>query len=225
MKISIGSQELLEYTKLQLEHFFPDGKLYFGKDVKTAFQLSLDRVEYCFKNISVPGYTDDSEAYFYHLHSDQYSQFLWYFSNSLWKISADKCICDKLILLNKFLNGIWCTYKNELPDIFYFMHPVGSVLGNAKYSNFLVVSQNVTVNTSNKLKMGKGLYLATGAKIVGDETIGDNVSIGIDACVYKFQVPSNSLVYRDSYGAIKVISRDVAWAQKYFNVNINSHKC
>ena len=43
---------------------------------------------------------------------------------------------------------MWCSYKNNLPDIFVFMHHVGTVLGNANYSDYLVALHNVTVNTA-----------------------------------------------------------------------------
>ncbi len=40
------------------------------------------------------------------------------------------------------------TYKCKLPKIFVFYHAVGSVIGNADYSDYLVVFQNVTINTA-----------------------------------------------------------------------------
>ena len=138
------------------------------------------------------------------MNSDQYSQYLWFLVNSLWRISENKGICDKLILLNRALNSVWISYKNNLPDIFLLTHPLGTILGNANYSDFLVVLQNVTVNTSSNLHIGKGCYLAAGAKIIGEEEVGDMVSVGVDACVYKTAVPSQSLVYRDYDGAIRI---------------------
>lgn len=223
MKCSLSKYELMEYVKKQLNFFFPDGKLYFDKNVESAMDFALQRCEYCFKHILVKGYSDKGSAFFYHLNSDQYAQFLWYFANSLWKYDCNKDICDKLILLNKLLNGVWISYKNNLPDIFLLTHPVGTVLGNAQYSDYLVVSQNVTVNTSSKLKIGRGCFIAAGAKIIGDEEIGDNVSIGVDTCVYKKSIPKNHLVYRDSDGTMKFISRDKSNAYIYFNVDLGDN--
>ena len=99
-------------------------------------------LENCFKYINIPAYSDNKgQTFFSYLHSDQYAHFLYYLSNSLWKISQNKPICDKLIYLNKALNGFFYSYKGSLPDIFFLGHPVGSVLGNANYSDFLVVFQ------------------------------------------------------------------------------------
>ena len=131
-------------------------------------------------------------------------------------------ICDKLIYLNKILNGFFYSYKCELPDIFFFNHPVGSIIGNAAYSDFLVVSQNVTINTgSGELgepspSIGKFVFLAAGAKIIGDFPIGDHVAIGVDAMVYKKRIPSNSIVYRDETGEIIVRPYVKDIAQTFF---------
>lgn len=70
---------------------------------------------------------------------DQYSVFLYYYANCIWKLDGNMRFADKLILLNRTLSGMWCSYKNNLPDIFIFMHSVGTVLGNANYSDYLIL--------------------------------------------------------------------------------------
>lgn len=92
---------------------------------------------------------ENGEACFSHLHSDQYSQFLYFLSNSLWNLSGNTILCSKIINLNKYLNGMFYSYKCRLPEIFLFAHPVGSIIGNASYSDGLVVFQNVTINTGD----------------------------------------------------------------------------
>lgn len=220
MQLSLPTDEFKHFVLAQLDHFYPDGRSALatgGGDFNKAFDLALERLEYCFNHIKIRGYkrADDGNPLFHHLNSDQYSQFLYYLSNSLWKLNGDKNICDKLILLNKALHGIWYSYKNNLPDIFLFVHPVGTVLGNVNYSDYLVVYQNVTVNTIRvgmsedyAQTFGKGLLLASGAKFIGSESIGDWVSIGVNACVYKQSVPSNSIVYQDQTGNIRVKPHD-----------------
>lgn len=230
MKLDIGtSKELQEYLSNQLEYFFPDKYKFKGSDIETAMGLALERLENCFKYISFPAYSDNQgQTFFSYLHSDQYAQFLYYLSNSLWKISQNRPICDKLIYLNKTLNGFFFSYKGSLPDIFFLGHPVGTVLGNAHYSDFLVVFQNVTVNTAidgqgnTAPVLGKGLFLATGAKVIGNKTIGDCVSIGVDAVVYDQEIENNKVVIRDPSGEIVIRERVAAqcMAQQYFNVPI-----
>ena len=123
------------------------------------------------------------------------------------------------------MNGCWFSYKALLPDIFFLDHPVGTVLGNAKYSDFLVVTQNVTVETNydeignSAPYLGKGLFLSAGAKIIGNKPVGDRVSLGVDTVVFNKEIENDSIVYRDSEGKINIKKRTKrARAQVYFNV-------
>src|SRR5437588_860224 len=50
--------------------------------------------------------------------------------------------------LNKALHGLDVFYEVELPTIFAFQHPVGTVLGRAHYSNYLLVYQRCTVGST-----------------------------------------------------------------------------
>ncbi len=234
MELSLKTAGLQEYVRNQLKTFLPDHYDFTGNDVTAAFKLALERTEFCFEKISVRGYsvmTSEGrwQAKFSHLHSDQYSQFLYFLSNSLWKISENTVLCSKIINLNKILNGMFYSFKAGLPDIFLFGHPVGTIIGNASYSDFLVVFQNVTINTGTEsgngedLKMGKGLFLGAGAKIIGNSPIGDRVSIGVDAVVNQRRIEDDSVVLRNEQGEIIVRTRkkDTCMAQNYFNVSID----
>ncbi|GAA0083783.1 hypothetical protein UT300007_02220 [Clostridium sp. CTA-7] len=227
MHLSLRENELKDYVGRQLQFNFPDKYSFKGNDVDIAFKYALERTEWCFKHITLNGYTNGKDANFSHLHSDQYSQFLYYLSNSLWKQSENKPICDKLIFLNKALNGIFYSYKAELPNIFLLGHPVGTIIGNANYSDFLVILQNVTINTdcdsnNNRApKIGKGVFLGAGAKIIGNKPIGDRVSIGVNTMVYNKEIENDSIVYTNSMGNVEVIKRKkMCKAQSYFNVPI-----
>ena len=229
MKLSLPEAELKTYIGKQINTFFPDGYEFGGSDIDKAFFEALKRTEYCFAHIKNGAYTDGKgNVFFSHLHADQYAQLLYFFSNSLWNISENKHICDKLIGLNRTLHGFYFSYKGKLPKIFFFNHPVGSVIGNAAYSDFLVVSQNVTINTGvsedGRLvpELGKGLFLAPGAKIMGNEPIGDRVSIGVDAVIYNQTVGSDCVVERSADGKIIIRERrkPECKAQSCFNVKI-----
>lgn len=209
MRLSLSKEALQNYIARQLEYRFPDRKscMDFKETINIkAFDEALQRLEYCFSHISVRGYSisDDKgkqHPFFNHLHSDQYSQFLYYFSNSLWKKEGDLDLCSKLILLNRDLHGCWFSYKGDLPDIFILVHPVGSVIGhvNVKFSDYLVVLQNVTINsTESSLILGKYLFLAAGAKIIGGGKIGDRVSIGANALVRNPDITNDCIIYQDT---------------------------
>lgn len=230
MKTSLNEKELLQYLSLQLDNFFPDKIACNDNQVKSAVSIALQRVENCFKHITLPGYrTAEGEANFSHMHTDQYSQFLYYFSNTLWNEYQRKEICDKVIALNKVLNGMFYSYKCKLPDIFLFGHPVGSIIGNAEYSDYLVIFQNVTINTSSDEngnaapKLGKGLFLGAGAKIIGNKTIGDRVSLGVDTMVYNQEIVDDMVVLKDNETGKQIVRKRnnaECKAQSFFDMKI-----
>lgn len=169
MYLSLEKEELQNYLVRQVDYRFPDRKSNFDfhdRMIAKAFDEGLERTENCFNHISIRGYEKNGESYFNHLHMDQYSQFLYYFSNTLWKLTAVQDLCSKLVLLNRDLSSCWFSYKAELPDIFVLGHPVGTVIGhiNVEFSDYLVILQNVTINSlpDATLKLGKGLYMGRG---------------------------------------------------------------
>ena len=228
MELRIPKNELQEYVRRQANYMFPDDVDLGGKEVAIAFDDALERLEYCFQHISFPAYCDaNGQTHFSHYHADQYTQFIAYFANSLWSRFQYKEACDKLLYLNRSLNSIFISYKCKIPDVYFLAHPVGTILGNADYSDYLVVFQNVTVNTAgdeNQLlpKLGKGLFLGAGAKIIGDKPIGNGVSIGVDALVYNQEVPDNKVVIRDATGTVLIKNRnqEKCFSQQYFNIEI-----
>lgn len=229
MITSLDKKELQKYVTQQIDTFLPDSYEFAGKDVDAAFSLSLDRLENCFNHIKLRNYKNkNGQACFSHLHSDQYSQFLYFLSNSLWCLSENTILCSKIVNLNKCLNGMFYSFKCKLPDIFLFAHPVGSIIGNASYSDGLVIFQNVTINTGDDLngngttpKLGRGLFLGAGAKIIGERTVGNRVSIGVDATIYNQDIADDSVVIRhQNSGKIvcKPRQHEKCMAQNYFDI-------
>lgn len=223
MIMSLTQTELKEYVGKQLEHFFPDKYPFRGNDIDIALKHTLEKLEYCFEHIDFRHYSENGQANFKHLYSDQYSRFLYVYARELWCQSANKPICDKLVMLNKALNGILCPYTVKLPSIFFFLHPIGTVIGNANFSDYLVIAQNVTINHSigmdgkEKLNIGKGVFFSAGCKVIGTEPIGDYSSIGVNTIIHKLAVPENSIAYTDRDGRVKIIKRKKECkAQQYF---------
>lgn len=227
MITSLLPARLKEYLRAQLNSFFPDDHDFAGSDIDAALSLALERTEWCFRHIALPTYFDGEQARFSHLHSDQYSQFLYFLSSSLWNLSQNKPICDKLVSLNKALNGMFFSYKGKLPSIFLFGHPVGSIIGNAEYGDFLVILQGVTINTDQTAeggpapKLGKGVFLAAGATVLGNKPVGDRCSIGANTMIFDKEIPNDSVVYTREDGSLAVVPRKKPCkAQAYFNVTI-----
>ncbi len=226
MEMSLKKSELKDFLRFQLEHFFPDKYSFVGNDIDSSFELALDRTENCFKYIKVRNYKSGDNTTFSHLHGDQYAHFLYYFSNSLWKLSENKAICDKVAYLNRALHNFFFSYKGQLPDIFLFVHPIGTIIGNAHFENYLVICQNVTINTrairgGSEPKIAEGVFLGTGSKILGNSCIGKRVSIGTDVIIYNEIIPDDSTVYLDeNKKVIRPRKHDTCMAQEYFNVTL-----
>jgi serine acetyltransferase len=231
MMMSLLENELLDYIIKQVNVFFPDKEVKINNDIENSFRLSLLRLEYCFKFINNSAYTKDGITIFDHLHTDQYLQFLYFWANTHWRMGYDENFSKKLGNLHRYLSGMFLSYKCELPDIFFIFHSVGTVIGNATYDNFLVISQSVTINTGDTVEdikrpvLGKGLYLATHAKIIGNQEIGDYVSIGVEATSYKDNVPTNSVIINiKGENIVKPRKHITCFAQNFFNTDIINYK-
>ena len=191
-----------------------------------SMPMVISRLENCLDSINAPNYHDvNGNALFSHLHADHYATFLYFLENTIWSQYEQKTIADKIMYLNRALNGLYISYKCKMPDHFYLSHPVGTVLGNADYGDFLVVLQNVTVNTAlnngKTPKLGKGLFLSAGCSIVGNEDIGNYVSLGVNTMVFRTYVPDNSVV-KAKNGNLCVIEprkNEICRAQRDFNIH------
>lgn len=101
------------------------------------------KMEFLFSSIK-----DKYSAHIFQIHhlnnSDYYAIFLYWLSFALFKNKKEQ-IATQIYLLNKMLHGIDLFYTREMPDIFTLSHPIGTIFGNAQYSNFLCVAQNCTI--------------------------------------------------------------------------------
>jgi len=159
----------------------------------------LQRVEKCFDGTSNKYYHRDGEVYFNPFHSGQYCIYLYWLSRTMYE-SANSFLADKIYYLNKIMNGCDMFYEVDLPEVFMLDHPVGSVLGRARYSNGFSFGQNCTVGNNNNIypSIGENVRLCANASIIGNCHIGDNVQIGAYACVKDQDVPANSIVFGQS---------------------------
>ncbi|MDK8183532.1 hypothetical protein [Paenibacillus sp. UMB4589-SE434] len=223
-KLTLSSDDLQAYVFKQLNNYFPDNdlprkELLFEK----ALGQALERTEYCFKHIAIKSFHHEGTTFFSHLHSDQYTLFLWFLSNSVWKEYEDTQLASKIFYLNKTLNGVVCMYDADMPNIFLVVHGGGVVLGKASYSDFFVCYQGCTVGAINGVypKLGTGVALAPHSMIVGDCIVGDHVTIGNQALLRNKHLSSGSLYYRHAdTGQHEIGQTTQPWAQSFFNVTI-----
>ena len=202
MKTTLTVNSLQTYIENQIDHFIPDGVYKSGMLTIKDIELALQKIEKCFSHIRNDSYSDDAgNTFFSHLHADQYATLLVILACDIWKAREDKVVCDRLMYLNRVLHSFMISYKCHLPEIFWLAHPVGSVIGNAEYSDFLYISQNCTINTGNRdsdgsytPKIGKYFAMGAGAVLIGNKPIGENCSIGAGAMLYDTALEDNSIV-------------------------------
>lgn len=89
-------------------------------------------------------------------------------------------------------------------------HPLGSILGKAKYSDGLFVYQGVTIG-GNKGKypvIGRNVTLYSNSRVIGESIIGDNVVISAETYIKDQNIPPNSLVFGKSPNRTIIIKSD-----------------
>lgn len=206
METSLRSSDLQEYLANQIRSLIPDGL--FQKQMVTIqdIDITLDKCEYCFSHIKNSAFSDDTgKTFFSHVHADQYAMFLVYLSNHVWKTQQNIFVCDRIMYVNRVLHSFMMSYKAKIPDIFWLAHPVGSVIGNADYSNYLYISQNCTINTgapdsdgSLRPKIGKCFTMGAGAALIGTSEIGNRCSLGVNVLLYDQTLLDDSIVINDN---------------------------
>lgn len=216
MKMSIQQKDLVDYTTRQLNFFFPDNHQIQTKDISGNIDDALDRIDHCFSEVNDKYFPkDDAGPVFNHLNSDHYAMFLYILSNEAYKDRDDDNFCTKLFLLNKCLHGIDVFYDVELPRIFLFAHPIGTVLGKARYSDYFLVYQkcNVGGNKDKYPVLGKYLSMHPGAVILGDCNVGENCKIAAGSFLLDMDLEDDSVYIGNprDYIIKKSSERNIAW--------------
>lgn len=216
MKTSLVKEALVRYVTKQLNTFFPDGNRVQNNDICISIDAALERLDYCFSEVNDKYFPKNGGTpVFNHLNSDHYAMFLYILSNGIFKERNDVNVCTKLFLLNKCLHGIDVYYEVNLPRIFLFAHPIGTVLGNAKYSDYLLVYQkcNVGGNKDKYPVLGKYLSMHPGAVILGDCVVKENCKIAAGSLLLDMNLEKNSVYIGNprDYIIKKSSERNVAW--------------
>ena len=159
------------------------------------------RIEYNFSYSKNKYYKKDGKVFFNPFHSAQWTVFLYYLSNSLFKKeNENNILCDKIYYLNRMLNSCDLFYEVDLPDIFFLDHPLGTVIGRGSFKNFFTFSQGCTVGNNKGIypTFGENVKMLSNSKIIGNSKIGNNVIIAANSYIKDTNVPNNSIVFGSS---------------------------
>ena len=200
MIFEIPKKEVVKEMIKQLSSFFSISTA----EVNIINTLSEDvfqRCDVCFSQNKNKYYSKNGEAYFNPYHSGQYTVFLYYFSNTVFHEAKDnRTLADKIYYLNKIMNAIDLFYEVELPEVFMLDHPVGSVIGRAKFGNHFSFTQNCTIGNNHNIFpiIGEHVTVSANSMILGNCKIGNNVILGAGTCIKDDDIPDNSVVFGSS---------------------------
>ncbi|MGH4120712.1 transferase [Clostridium sp.] len=197
MEMELSKKELIVHVNRQLSNNFGD-----CQDVEGFIDITLERVQKCFKATKNKYYhkTGNTQAYFSPYHSGQYSIFLYYLANTIYKSGDTSNLASKVYYLNKIMHSVDWYYEIELPEYFGVEHPMASVLGRAVYNDGFFFYQGCTVggNKGKYPQMGKNVILFSNVTVLGDAKIGNNVVISTGTTIIGEVIPDNSLVFGSS---------------------------
>ena len=138
-------------------------------------------------------------------HSVQYMIFLYYLSHEIYANTQNTILCDKIYYLNKIMNSVDLFYAIELPQKFGAEHPLGSVMGRAKYGEGFFFYQGCTVGGTYGKNgeiyypvLGENVQMFANSSILGRCNVGNNVKIGAGTLIKNEDIPSDSIVFGQS---------------------------
>ncbi|MEI6713239.1 MAG: serine acetyltransferase [Verrucomicrobiota bacterium] len=224
MELTLTLPQLARYTATQINTFFPDGNPVSLERMEEILPRVLERLSHCLQGIGSPYFKREGKPFFNHLHSDQYSMYLYLLANES-HIQASLHPSDlavKSYLLNKALHGIEAYYQINLPNVFWFAHAMGSVLGRASYGNKLVVMQGCTIGNKDGEypTLGEQVVLCAKSTVLGG-VVGSNVCIGAGSLVIGETIPDNSTVVGSSPN-LRIVNKQSNLIDLYFHKD-NSH--
>jgi serine O-acetyltransferase len=222
MKISLPPAALRDYVHRLVAQNLPDGYAHDDADAR-AFAQALERVEHCFAHIRRKYYAEQGEAVFDHLNGDHMATLLYFHANSVWRDTGDTALPTRLFYLNKILHGLDLFYSVAMPEVFLLVHPLGTVLGNARYDDYLVVYQNCTVGAVTDIypRFGKGTILYSRSSVIGDCTLGDDVVLAANAFVVDSDVPADTVVV-GQYPALRLLPNARSVRERCFDAPVAS---
>lgn len=147
---------------------------------------------------------EKGEVYFSPYNTVEYSIFLYHLSHLLYNKEYER-EATLIYYLNKIMHSVDWFFAIELPVHFWADHPMGSVLGRAKYGDRLYVAQGITIggNTVVGLEdvypaIGNNVMLCANSSIIGNCRIGNDVVLAIGTTVRNQDIPDGSVVFGTS---------------------------
>jgi serine O-acetyltransferase len=223
-KPTLDESQLLIYVDKQLNNFFPDNISNLS-DLALTISRAYERVAFCFSKIKGKYFSTDEDVFFNHLNGDHYCMFLYFASREAYLMNYENYYL-KLSLLNKHLFFIDLFGHIEMPNIFLLVHPLGTIIGRAKFSDYLVIYQGVTIGGIHKPhgieypSFGEGTVCYSNTSILGKTNIGKDSIIAANTEIIGGDFSENSILFGKHPKLVEKISLSVA-TESFFRFEIN----
>ena len=197
-KPTLDESQLLIYLEKQLNTFFPDNNSNLPH-LTLIISRAYERVAFCFSKIRGKYFSTEEDVFFNHLNGDHYCMFLYFASREAYLMNTENYYL-KLSLLNKHLFSIDLFGHIEMPNIFLLVHPLGSVIGRAKFNDYLVIYQGVSIGGVHKPQgieyptFGEGTVCYSNTSILGKANIGKNSIIAANTEIIGGNFDENSIL-------------------------------
>lgn len=203
----LTQREVISLVIRQLRSFALPMQISDSQLIATASADVYPRLEINFAHSNNKYFTVETEngkaPRFDPFNSVQWMIFLYYLSHELY-LQKSK-LCDKVYYLNKIMNSVDLFYAIELPDIWSAEHPLGSVMGRARYSNGFIFYQGCTVGGTRDKEgelhypvIDENVRMYANSSILGHCHVGRNAQIGAGTIIKNQDVPENSIVFGQS---------------------------
>ncbi|RZK74702.1 MAG: serine acetyltransferase [Pedobacter sp.] len=225
MITSLNLKDLAGYVSRQVNNIFPDNDTVNFLEETHLINDALQRLEYCFKRVSLKHYFNGSEVIFNHLFSDHYVMFLWFLSNSVYKEKGKCSLANKIYYLNKTLHGLDCMYDTEMPSIFLLFHSSGTMLGKASYGEYFIALHGCTVGSHKGQYpvLGKGVSLTANSSVIGNCVIGNRCTISTRTTLFSKNLPADTTAFINfDSGKLELRQTQQCYAQQFFNVDLKN---
>lgn len=182
------------------------------EEIENVYPKVIEKMTYSFSYVNNKYYHNGSDAVFNPLHVGQWTFFLYMVSRELYLHNPENTdLCDKIYGLLKIISSADLFYAVKMPNIWFFDHPQGSVIGRANYGDFFTFSQGCTVGNNKGVypTFGEHVSMFSGSKVLGKCKIGHHVIFAANSYIIDRDIPSYSIVFGMSRNVIiKSISQE-----------------
>ena len=166
------------------------------ESIDLAYPKVLSKLDRRFSHIKNKYYHSGSENIFNPLHVAQWTMFLYEMAHEISK-NGDMDLCDIIYGISKAFSSADIFYGVDMPDIWFFDHPQGSVIGRARYSDYFFFEQGCIVGNN------KGIYptfeqhviMFANSNVLGNCHVGNHVIFAANSYVLDTDISPYSIVF------------------------------